>query len=384
MLSEPASSTCCAFCDGTAMTEIIDFGRVALAGGFLETGTVRQRGFLPAAVVLLPRLLCGAGHRQGQRERSVRQTISTFLRRSRRCGSTSRATPPRSLLASSKPERSTAIEFGCNDGVLLRPLADQKIRTVIGVDPATNVVKTIDDPRITVVNDFFNEAVAERIVAAHGKADIVVANNVYAHIPDIQGVTRAVRDVLGGRWGVHFRGALSREGDRRAAVRHDLSRAPLLLLAARADEALRPVRHDGFRRQASCRSMAARCGSMSARRVAGTPRYRPLRWRSRRTSANDVTIKSDTFIRFAGQVAEHKAKLMGLLKRLKGEGHTIAGYGASGRANTMIQYCGIDHRHLDVHDRRCAGEGRVLYAGVALRDSLELDPRVDPIRRIIC
>jgi hypothetical protein len=55
----------------------------------------------------------------------------------------------------------------------------------------------------------------------------------------------------------------------------------------------------------------------------------------------------DTFIRFAGQVAEHKSKLMSLLTRLKEQGHTIAGYGASGRANTMIQYCGIDHRHLD-------------------------------------
>ena len=53
------------------------------------------------------------------------------------------------------PERSTVVEIGCNDGVLLKPLADQGVRTPIGVDPATNIVQTIDDPRITVVNDFF-------------------------------------------------------------------------------------------------------------------------------------------------------------------------------------------------------------------------------------
>jgi len=53
------------------------------------------------------------------------------------------------------PERATVVEIGCNDGVLLRPFADQKIRAVIGVDPATNIVKTIDDERITIVNDFF-------------------------------------------------------------------------------------------------------------------------------------------------------------------------------------------------------------------------------------
>ena len=39
--------------------------------------------------------------------------------------------------------------------------------------------------------------------------------------------------------------------------------------------------------------------------------------------------------------------LMDLLNKLKKEGYTIAGFGASGRANTMIQYCGINHSHLD-------------------------------------
>jgi hypothetical protein len=54
-----------------------------------------------------------------------------------------------------------------------------------------------------------------------------------------------------------------------------------------------------------------------------------------------------TFAHFAEQVAERKLKLMNLLNKIKKEGKTIAGYGASGRANTMIQYCGIDHTHLD-------------------------------------
>ena len=80
------------------------------------------------------------------------------------------------------PEASTVLEFGCNDGVLLRPLADQRIRTVIGVDPARNVVATVDDPRITVINDYFTEKAARRIVSEHGNVDMIMANNVYAHI----------------------------------------------------------------------------------------------------------------------------------------------------------------------------------------------------------
>ena len=55
----------------------------------------------------------------------------------------------------------------------------------------------------------------------------------------------------------------------------------------------------------------------------------------------------ETFRQFSDRVAEHKEELLLLLNRLRGEGCTIAGYGASGRANTIIQYCGLDHRHLD-------------------------------------
>jgi hypothetical protein len=54
----------------------------------------------------------------------------------------------------------------------------------------------------------------------------------------------------------------------------------------------------------------------------------------------------ETYLRFGSEVAKSKETLMDLLHSLKSAGKTIAGYGASGRANTIIQFCGIDHRHL--------------------------------------
>ena len=91
-----------------------------------------------------------------------------------------------------EPEKSTVLEFGCNDGVLLRPLADEKIRTVIGVDPADNVISNINDERIVTINDYFTEGVAENVVKTYGKVDVIMANNVFAHISDIRGTTRAI------------------------------------------------------------------------------------------------------------------------------------------------------------------------------------------------
>jgi hypothetical protein len=55
----------------------------------------------------------------------------------------------------------------------------------------------------------------------------------------------------------------------------------------------------------------------------------------------------ETYLAFSNTVAAHRDRLVGLLAQLRRDGHRIAGYGASGRANTMIQYCGINHDHLD-------------------------------------
>ena len=79
---------------------------------------------------------------------------------------------------------------------MLRPLADHGIRNIIGVDPATNVVANIHDPRVKIINDYFNEDVARQIVSEYGKVDMIMANNVFAHIPDIKGITRAVEYAL--------------------------------------------------------------------------------------------------------------------------------------------------------------------------------------------
>ena len=88
------------------------------------------------------------------------------------------------------PSESTVIEFGCNDGVLLKPLADEGIKNVIGVDPAKNVVSSINDDRIKIKSNYFTEEVAREIVSEYGQVDMIMANNVYAHIADIQGTTQ--------------------------------------------------------------------------------------------------------------------------------------------------------------------------------------------------
>ena len=113
------------------------------------------------------------------------------------------------------PSEATVLEFGCNDGVLLRPLADQGIKKVIGVDPAKNIVSSISDERITILNDYFNEKVSKQVVDKYGSMDLIMANNVFAHISDIKGTTNAIRNALSDEgvfiFEVHYLGKIIEE-----------------------------------------------------------------------------------------------------------------------------------------------------------------------------
>ena len=244
------------------------------------------------------------------------------------------------------PERATAVEIGCNDGILLKPLADHQVRKVVGVDPATNIVNAIDDARITVVNAYFSSDTARRIRDAHGAADLVAANNVYAHIPEINDVTRGISELLSADgvfvFEVHYLGSVI-DGLQYDMIYHEhLYYYSLLALdahLARHDLVVFDLRripiHGGSIRYYACKS-----SSRHARAV--TNRVKHLRHEELELGYNRV----ETFERFAREIALRKDTLMELMQRVRQAGRTVAGYGASGRANTIIQYCGITGDHV--------------------------------------
>mgnify|MGYP001165374643 FL=1 len=86
------------------------------------------------------------------------------------------------------------LEIGCNDGVLLEPL--QKLGAIVeGVDPAINVVKLAKNKGLQVYNDFFDETTFGDD-EFKSKYDLVISNNTFAHIIDVQSVIRGIHHVL--------------------------------------------------------------------------------------------------------------------------------------------------------------------------------------------
>ena len=337
----------CAFCDSKRLGLVMDFGEVGLAGAFLKPAQFATERTFPMrlhfcrdcyAVQVTDKVSADIMFREGYFYFS--SSIGTLRDHFREYA----AEVTKRFL---DPAKATVLEFGCNDGVLLRPLADQGIRTVIGVDPASNVVATIDDSRVKVVNDYFTEDVARKVVADYGKVDLIMANNVYAHIPDIQGTTRAVASALAPdgvfAFEVHYLGKVIDEMQYDMVYHEHLYYYSLLSVMnhlARYDMMVFDIKpipiHAGSIRFYTCKKGSRHGASVS-------PAVTALEAEERARGFD----RYETFLNFSQAVASTRDALIATLEDLRRKGHRIAGYGASGRANTMIQYCGINHSHLD-------------------------------------
>ncbi len=86
------------------------------------------------------------------------------------------------------------VDIGSNDGVLLQFFTNTC--RVLGIEPSSNVAAIATDKGIETLDGFFTEKMAKEIVDKYGKAKIVTANNVFAHIDDIDEIVRGVKELL--------------------------------------------------------------------------------------------------------------------------------------------------------------------------------------------
>ena len=98
-------------------------------------------------------------------------------------------------IVSNFPIQSYVLEIGSNDGILLRSLEDRAIKS-IGVEPSEFLATECISSNQIVYNSYFNQQVVSEILTTHGQASIVVGNNVFAHIEDLNEAFKNVANVL--------------------------------------------------------------------------------------------------------------------------------------------------------------------------------------------
>ena len=241
------------------------------------------------------------------------------------------------LVSRFAPADSLVVEVGSNDGVLLRPLASRGARA-LGVEPASNLATIANADGLETLNEFFGLQVAQRIRSERGAAKVVVGNNVLAHIDDLPAMVRSL-DALLDDDGV-FVAEVPYLFDLLDHVEYDtvyhehlsyFHLAPLAVLFDQVGMELFDVKrlatHGG-----SIRMYAGRRGRRSV-----TTSLRELR----ASEAARLTDAMRLFAAFAGRVEAQRAALRSLLGGLRTNGTRLAGYGATAKGNTMLNYCGI-------------------------------------------
>jgi hypothetical protein len=240
---------------------------------------------------------------------------------------------------------SLAVELGSNDGYLLRNFVNKGI-PVLGVEPAANVAKVAVEKGVPTRVAFFGRKTAEKIVADGQKADLVIGNNVLAQVPDLNDFVAGIQIVLKPQ-GVatlefpHL--ARLMEQNQFDTIYHEHFSYFSLISVEKIFAAHGLTLFD-------VEELSTHGGSMRiyARHTAdnsrpATGRLADLRNRELALGLNQMNAYSS----FDEQVKATKRNLLDFLIQARRSGKKIAGYGAPGKGNTLLNYCGIRTDFLD-------------------------------------
>lgn len=236
---------------------------------------------------------------------------------------------------------SLVVEIASNDGYMLRNFVAAGI-PALGIDPASGPVQVAQEAGIRTLCKFFDLTLARQLRDQGKTADVVIANNVLAHVADLNGFVEGMRTIL------KETGLLVIEVpyvvDLTEKCEFDtIYHQHLCYFSVTALDRL-------FRRHSlylnEVRRLSIHGGSLrlyvQQREDVGESVRSLLK-----AEAGEGVDQLSYYCRFAQRVAEVRESLTDLLWNLKSQAKRIAGYGAAGKATTLLSYCGIDQRLLD-------------------------------------
>ena len=233
---------------------------------------------------------------------------------------------------------SLVAEVASNDGYLLQHFVAAGI-PVVGVEPAANIAEVAREKGIRTEVEFLGPETGAAVAAKYGRADLVAGNNVYAHVPDIVGFSAGLAALVKptGLVTLEFPHLLRLiERNQYDTIYHEHYQYLSLLTASRAlaTAGLTVVDVDELSTHGGSLRVHARPAE-----AAGEPSATVKAVLAAEDEAGLHTLEGHAG--FAEAVFGIKRDLLTFLMKARAEGKTVAGYGAPGKGNTLLNHCGV-------------------------------------------
>jgi len=333
----------CRFCNACLKRTFVDLGRSPLANSLLSADDI-ERG--EASYPLHAYVCDNCRLVQLQEFERAENIFNNYLYFSsfsqvwlRHCREYTEQMTKRFALDS----RSLVVEVASNDGYLLQYFKERGIG-VLGVEPAANVAKAAQDKGIATEVAFFGAETARRLAAAGKSADLMAANNVLAHVPDLHDFLVGFKVLLkpAGTATFEFPHLLRLIEERQFdTIYHEhFSYFSFLVvdkIFARHGLRIYDVEtlptHGGSLRLLVCHADAP---------FGRTGKVNDLITKERAVGLDRI----DTYASFANAVIDIKCELLDFLIEARKNGKSVVGYGAPAKGNTLLNYCGVGRELL--------------------------------------
>ena len=325
----------CRVCGSSRLELVLDYGNMPLAGGFFPVEDERSRQVFPMTLVRCEdcTLLQIAETINPEAIFSTYSYASSVNRML-----VAHNSELASRLSDMLPTEGLIVEIGCNDGVLLKPLLRLGAK-VVGVDPSDVAQRAADDNGWSFVRGYFDRQKASEIEKQFGMADIVVANNVCAHLDEpnrmVEGVAKLLKPAGYFVFEVHYQGDLIETGQYDTVYHEHTCYYSL--------NSLKWLLETQELRIIDVQRIPIHGGSI---RVTSVPMAssRPPRRNVEQMLQEEADLNVARFAVFAKR---HGKLLHDLLANLRRAGKRIVAYGASGRATILLNFCSLGKEFLD-------------------------------------